>query len=531
MSSTTQTRRFSLQIRLLFMSACALLIASSVGIVSLHQMKDIAGRTSEIADIWVPSVQGLSQIRTRIVSYRMQQWQLLSTESAEDKKIIFAKFDSLKNDMFIYNNTFSDLVNDPKTQKIFDEYLAEWKKYEELNEKFVTFAKANQLNEGKMLLVNNADKIFDNVQSKLTDLEVINLDGSVRARDMAMAKLKSASFLIWTSIPLIFIVALIFIGYFNRKMSIALSSIATHLKESAETVMSRGNSMSEMASQLSQSTDSAASAIEETAVTTKNINQSLKDSNQLVEDAAIAITTTKECAASGRESIGAVDEAMKKINESNDEILGHVEQNHKDMQQVIQIIQTIREKTRVINDIVFQTKLLSFNASVEAARAGEAGKGFAVVAGEIAKLAQMSGGAAQEIAGILESSSSTVNKIVEGTKVRISASVKQSSSNIQSGVECTSLCSIALDEIVENAEKASQLADVILKTSASQSQGTNEINSAIELLSNSTAKNASLATGTSQESFEMKHQSDILLEIIGSLENEVHGSKAKKKIA
>ena len=41
------------------------------------------------------------------------------------------------------------------------------------------------------------------------------------------------------------------------------------------------------------------------------------------------------------------------------------------MQEVVQIINQISDKTGVIDDIVFQTKLLSFNASVEAARAGE----------------------------------------------------------------------------------------------------------------------------------------------------------------
>ncbi|MBC7465119.1 MAG: hypothetical protein H7256_03945 [Bdellovibrio sp.] len=50
-------------------------------------------------------------------------------------------------------------------------------------------------------------------------------------------------------------------------------------------------------------------------------------------------------------------------------------------------MEEIGNKTKVINDIVFQTKLLSFNASVEAARAGEHGKGFAVVAEEVGKLA------------------------------------------------------------------------------------------------------------------------------------------------
>ncbi|MCX7978832.1 MAG: methyl-accepting chemotaxis protein, partial [Bdellovibrionaceae bacterium] len=72
------------------------------------------------------------------------------------------------------------------------------------------------------------------------------------------------------------------------------------------------------------------------------------------------------------------------------------------------VIRQVAKKTEVINEIVFQTKLLSFNASVEAARAGEAGKGFAVVAEEVGKLAKMSGDAATEISQIVEKGLSAV---------------------------------------------------------------------------------------------------------------------------
>lgn len=531
MSILNRARRLSLQARLIIMSATALLISSAVGIVALNEMKAIAGRTSEIADVWVPGIQGLARIRARVQMVRMTHWQLLGVETAEEKQKLLEQLDSLVVDMKVYNGNFSDAINDDKSQKEFDEYSAAWDKYKETNAKFIELVKAEKIVDAKNLLKNEADKSYETMLSQLTDLDVVNFDGSIAARDAATARLKYSKFLVWISIPSIFGLALLLLGYFNRRISHRLATLADRLKESADTVMSRGHSLSDMAAQLSQSTDESASAIEETSVTTKHINQSLIESHAKADEAAKAIAATKDYATTGNSSIQAVDEAMGKISQSNEQILSHVERNFEDMKQVIQIIQTIREKTKIINDIVFQTKLLSFNASVEAARAGHHGKGFAVVADEIAKLAEVSGGASKEISGILESSSTTVNQIVEGTKTRISEAVRISSENIHTGVERTALCSTALKDIVTNAEKASQLAEVILESSSRQSQSTGEISSAIQLLANSTAQNSSLANGTSKESGELKNQSDILLEIVATLEYEVHGFRKPKGLA
>ena len=57
--------------------------------------------------------------------------------------------------------------------------------------------------------------------------------------------------------------------------------------------------------------------------------------------------------------------------------------------------QQITKIAKDIEDIAFQTNILSLNASVEAARAGAAGKGFAVVASEVKRLAAKSAEAAQ----------------------------------------------------------------------------------------------------------------------------------------
>ena len=89
--------------------------------------------------------------------------------------------------------------------------------------------------------------------------------------------------------------------------------------------------------------------------------------------------------------------SIDEINQSQKDTIETLDTTASDVKNMMTLIETINQKTSVINDIVFQTKLLSFNASVEAARAGEHGKGFAVVAEEVGNLAQMSGNAAQEI--------------------------------------------------------------------------------------------------------------------------------------
>lgn len=91
-----------------------------------------------------------------------------------------------------------------------------------------------------------------------------------------------------------------------------------------------------------------------------------------------------------------------------------------ELKQIYNIVGGIAAKASLINEIVFQTKLLSFNASVEAARAGEHGRGFSVVAEEIGHLAVMSGNAAKEINDLLGQSREHVDRIVASTTARIS---------------------------------------------------------------------------------------------------------------
>ncbi|WP_418185213.1 methyl-accepting chemotaxis protein [Aliarcobacter vitoriensis] len=93
------------------------------------------------------------------------------------------------------------------------------------------------------------------------------------------------------------------------------------------------------------------------------------------------------------------------------------------MEEINNQVSLVNEAISVIDNIAFQTNILSLNAAVEAATAGETGKGFAVVAGEVRNLATRSADAAKRIKSIVENATkkayngkSTANDMIVGYK-------------------------------------------------------------------------------------------------------------------
>lgn len=214
-------------------------------------------------------------------------------------------------------------------------------------------------------------------------------------------------------------------------------------------------------------------------------------SNILIENVDILNNSSKSAATSLEETAASLEEITSTIvaNSNNAEQMNQYTQNlnvsaktgqslahdtNKAMDDITEQVTLITDAITIIDQIAFQTNILSLNAAVEAATAGEAGKGFAVVAQEVRNLASRSAQAAQEIKALVENAT---NKTASG---------KQISSKMIDGY----------DSLLDNIQNATEKIHEIATASKEQEKGIQQINEAINALDQQSQQNAAIASKT-----------------------------------
>lgn len=315
------------------------------------------------------------------------------------------------------------------------------------------------------------------------------------------------------------------IGFsFARNISRTLSGISNTLSNSAKNVAAASQQVSSSSEELSASATEQAASLQETSSSVEEMTAMInKNAENAVQSQAVS-TSSQKAAERGKDAVSNMLRAMDEISTSNAEIMRQIDESNKNIADIVKVISEIGNKTKVINDIVFQTKLLSFNASVEAARAGEHGKGFAVVAEEVGNLAAMSGTAAKEISTMLEGSIKKVETIVADTKSKVERLAQVGREKVTAGTDVAKTCQVALEEMVSSVTDVSRMVSEIATASQEQATGVKQINQAIGQLDQATQQNATASQQTASAAEQLSSLAVNLHSLVLDLERTVEGS-------
>jgi methyl-accepting chemotaxis protein len=240
-------------------------------------------------------------------------------------------------------------------------------------------------------------------------------------------------------------------------MSQQLARIITEVREGAGALASASLQVSSSSQHLSQGTSEQASSVEETTASLEQMSSTIRENSEHSRQMEqMALKGVKDAASSGK----AVKETVEAMN-------------------------SIAEKISIIEEIAYQTNLLALNAAIEAARAGEHGRGFAVVAIEVRKLAERSQAAAKEISNLATHS----------------VKVAERSGGL-------------LEELVPSIRKTAELVQEVVAASAEQSSGVAQMNRAMMQVDRVTQRNASAAEELASTAEELSAQAETLRQLM-----------------
>jgi methyl-accepting chemotaxis protein len=336
------------------------------------------------------------------------------------------------------------------------------------------------------------------------------IGNGVYADDVA-AEMKTMYIKIWTVLALTILLAGVLVFAFSSYLTKKLLEISEKVFKGSQLFKTTSEDITVSSENISRRTFSSAAALQQTSASLEEISNMIKKSADNSDELRLITNNSKNNVANGKKSVEEMSNTMKNIVENNNNITDQVSKSNMEMEDIISMIGEITNKTNVINDIVFQTKLLSFNASVEAARAGENGKGFAVVAEEIGNLATMSGNSAKEIGLILNQSTVRVSEIIERNRSGINLLMIHATKNLDAGLLNANQCGKSLDLIVMDSDKVNMMVNEITEAFKEQATGVHEITNAMGDLDIVTQENANSAKENSK-SAEVLHKDALEME-------------------
>ena len=523
-------KNLSLKAKLLFLCGTLLFFTVVVGGVSFWGIKTFDSHLERVARVSLPSIKSadamyLTYSKIRIALRTLGLPGISKTEEAASVQTVLdliAKYEA-------EDKKYLETLSSPEEKVLYAQVDKDWKEFKAIGVRVLTLQKSEAVEDKQKILAiflkdcPEAAAKYNNSISKLVEFHESNANKWVAEASSDGEFIK----ILQNVIMFIGVFGGLAIGYFFAvSISKMLNEISNHLSKGSDTIANFTNEINTASITLNSSITQQAAALQQKTSAVEQTSASVVSNADNAKRSAEVSEHSKSSVHNGKMAVDEVINSISQISLSTEKIKEEIDQSNKEIAEIVNVINEIGAKTKVINDIVFQTKLLSFNASVEAARAGEHGKGFSVVAEEVGKLATMSGNSAKEITELLETSIDKVQSTIESSKKRINSLMLLSKDKVEMGTLTAKRCSDALDEIIMNVNNVDQMISEISSASHEQSQSIREITKAMSEIDSASHQNSSSSQQASVAAGSLGNQIDDFRHLVVQLNTIISGKSA-----
>jgi methyl-accepting chemotaxis protein len=471
-------KKLKIETKLLAGFISMMLCVSTVGIVGYMAIRSIHRELNQIFTVRLPIIDYLIEsdrdLQQLLVAERSM---IFSNTNSDIFKGLLNEYETNLNQAEERLDNFKKLASTSQEVELikkFEETLKDWKT---VSRKIVD-GRISDTREGRRealdLSLGEAKAKFETMRDNIDQLTDINLKLAEQNHSEAENVVKMAVILMLGVLSFSIIVGLLFTWGSYREIALPLRLAIGGLKDAALEVGEGARQVSAGSQQLAESASEQAASIEETSAS--------------LEEIASRTRQNAQNAGQARQMMQQVEKIVEKVDR-------HMLQMGDAIHEITRTSEETGKIIKTIDEIAFQTNLLALNAAVEAARAGEAGAGFAVVADEVRSLAMRAAAAAQNTSELIEN-------IIK---------------SVQKGNELTRNTQDAFHENIEIGGKVGNLVEEIAASSDFQSQGIEQINTAVREMDKVVQQVASSAEESSSAAEQMSAQAEEMNQIVQGL--------------